>query len=346
MTVDVDVAFPSGWLSEYYPAAQVQAPGVQGAMRFGPITPRTVGRLRWNHLQVGTKTDGPQTSSHVWLAPRRVGAAGLTAANGESERYLFYRGVGNVDSPLRVSRDESGQRLVLTAEFPVMAQSPKTKFIVPTLWLVDIRANRECAFREIDGFQVPNDGRPRVIAKPAAQFDDSMFEVDNIHKLRSAIHAGLIHDGLFPDEADALLNTWEASYFKSPGLRLFFLLPRAWTDHVLPMKLSVHAKLVRTMVGRVEIATPRQRRLLRQIARGPASHAHWLRSTRIGATTQPSTEPADYRAYRDLGRFRNALLLDELKRRPTPALQTFVDAYGLRGYRTSTIDSASDDPND
>jgi hypothetical protein len=32
----------------------------------------------------------------------------------------------------------------------------------------------------------------------------------------------LMQAGLFAEEADAMLNTWELSYFKSPGWRLFF----------------------------------------------------------------------------------------------------------------------------
>jgi len=40
------------------------------------------------------------------------------------------------------------------------------------------------------------------------------------------MNAGLVGEGLNPDEADALLNTWDASYFRSHGMRLFFLVPR------------------------------------------------------------------------------------------------------------------------
>jgi hypothetical protein len=42
--------------------------------------------------------------------------------------------------------------------------------------------------------------------------------------------------------------------------------------------------------------------------------------------------PDSYQTYLDLGRFRNALLLDEEKKRPTPGLNEFINDYGLRGY--------------
>ena len=116
-----------------------------------------------------------------------------------------------------------------------------------------------------------------MLATTSAKFDDSQFHADNLMQLSASMCAALMDDGLLADEADALLDTWKASYFESPGLRLFYLLPREWTDHVLPMKLSVDAKLVRTMVGRIEIVTPGQRKLLGQIAAGPASNAESLR---------------------------------------------------------------------
>jgi hypothetical protein len=38
-------------------------------------------------------------------------------------------------------------------------------------------------------------------------------------------------------------------------------------------------------------------------------------------------------AYRDLGRFRNALLLDEYQARPTPSLEAFIRLNRLQGRR-------------
>src|SRR5262249_52935225 len=43
--------------------------------------------------------------------------------------------------------------------------------------------------------------------------------------------------------------------------------------------------------------------------------------------------PPLYQTYLDLGRFRNALVLDEVGRRPTPALRRFIRALGLEAYR-------------
>ena len=326
--VNIEVAFRGGWLSEFYPKAEFEAPGIKGSS-FGPLSAATVGRLAWNNLQVGTDAAGPETDSKVWLAPRAVDAANVTTADGESERYLFYRGIGNVESPLRVSRDHSSRTpsLVVTAEFPIVPQTSESELVVPALWLVDIREDKTVAFRALEGFRVPNDGLPRQMSSTRAGFDDTDYSADNIDKLEATVHTALVDDGLFADEAQGLLNTWRASYFETPGLRLFYLLPQEWTNQVLPMKLSVDAKLVRTMVGRVEIVTPEQRTLLREIAAGPASKSDWMYQE-----DKKRAEPADYRAFQSLGRFRNALVLDELKRRPTEPMQTFVNNYSLAGY--------------
>jgi hypothetical protein len=332
ITVNLEVAFRGGWLSEYYPNAKVEAPGVKGEMSFGPISNSTIGRLQWDDLQIGTSGAGPKTDSHVWLAPRAVEAANVTALSGESERYVFYRGVGKLDSPLRVARKEAGMSLSVTAQFPRFDQTNLTTLRVPSLWLVNIRADKSCAFREVTGFAVPNDGHQHQVATTRATFDEDDYAANSLTRLAASLRNALIDDGLFVDEADALINTWKAAYFESPGLRLFYILPREWTDHVLPMNISIDAELVRTMVGRIELVTPKQRELLKRIAAGPASDARWIRVNLQAANAELQPEPADYQAYRDLCRFRNSLLLDELNRRPTPALQSFIDGYGLHGY--------------
>jgi hypothetical protein len=116
------------------------------------------------------------------------------------------------------------------------------------------------------------------------------------------MRAALVEEGLFGDEAEALLSTWELSYFKSPGLRLFFTVPRPWTDSVLPLELSLPAKLTRVMVGRIELVTPEHRSLLRELAALPGDESDARTQERRGAIA------------RKLGRFADALVLDEARR--------------------------------
>ena len=137
-------------------------------------------------------------------------------------------------------------------------------------------------------------------------------------------------------------------------MRVFFLVPRAWTDRYLPLSVSVPAQITRVMVGRIELVTPQQRSVLRQIERSSAARitAEEVRaSLDYSRLTMSSPEqrdgivaekplrsddiklPKEYQLYLSLGRFRNALILDEAARHPTPGMSALISAYGLAGYR-------------
>ena len=67
----------------------------------------------------------------------------------------------------------------------------------------------------------------------------------------------LVAAGLFRKEADAMMQTWWASYFETPGLRVFWIVPRAEVDKVLPLSVSPEPQgIERVIVGRSEILRP------------------------------------------------------------------------------------------
>jgi hypothetical protein len=75
------------------------------------------------------------------------------------------------------------------------------------------------------------------------------------------VATALVKAGLFPKEAQAMVNTWETSYFRTPGLRLLYILPRPIVDDVIPIQIKpAPEQLVRVMVGRVEVLTPETER--------------------------------------------------------------------------------------
>jgi len=356
-TMDVKVAFTGGWLTQYYPDAVCESPGLERWPRFGPLSSSTRGTLAWTGLMVGGQEPGPQTNAYVWLAPRHAQASALTTRAGEHEQFLFYRGVAHLETPLSVVRSADGGQLFVHANLdPGTAPLTVTK-----AWLVDIRGDSRAAFRTVPDLTLTTD-RAAMVASTPALFADGDY--GDITRLRDSMNAALVADGLFADEAQALLETWKLSYFKSRGLRLFVLLPQAWTDKVLPLSVAlsggVQCRIKRTMIGRIELVSPEQRRLLKVIAAGPTSDGKWLRDFLYGGTgggaadpvarsafeerwRMANTEagglaklgapiPVDYRAYLELGRFRNALLLDEAKRRPQPALAAFIANYGLHAF--------------
>ncbi len=342
--LDVHVDFHSGWLTEFYPQAVVDAPGLkQGSFRFGEITPQTTGSLDWHDVQVGTEAPGPKTDSYVWTTPRAVHAAGLTAASGESEQYLFYRGVGNLDAPLHVTSHRVENTIELGANFVDVLPDAQPVAVGP-LWLVHVRHDGQAAFRTLAPIEATGD-RKKVLAAASRDFATTDFSPDALDTLSQSMHAALVSAGLYDDEATAMLTTWRRAYFTSPGLRLFFIVPRGWTDAVLPLRISQPCEIQRVMMARIELVSPEQRALLEALRDMTLSDLSWLNQARRSPNFDRLVAgradfgdlgvaiPADFQAYLDMGRFRSALLMAELQKRPSKNLAAFASAYGLRPYR-------------
>jgi hypothetical protein len=66
----------------------------------------------------------------------------------------------------------------------------------------------------------------------------------------------LVDQGLYPDEAHAMVETWRDSGFEE-GSRLIYIVPRSFIDRVLPLTINpTPGQIVRVFVGRLEIVTP------------------------------------------------------------------------------------------
>ena len=315
-TVDVHVDFLHGLLTQFYPTALFPHNA-----SFGGITPQTEGWLTWKSVSLGGTGDVPKTDAQVWTAPRAVGSALVTTPEGEREKFLFYRGVGNLDSPLRVTRS-SGGRLQIRSQFGFESADPMT---VSELWLAEFRDGGKCAFRALE----PLSGQPASVSTQGS-FAEEDFTTGNLSLLRTAMQTALVRDGLYPDEAAAVLNTWELSYFKSGGMRLFFLVPRAWTDHFLPLQISGQTDITRVMVGRIELVSPNQRAALSRLSIAP-SRQDYLAPGCFRGQLSPYLMDAFHsqKDYLALGRFRAALLLDEEKHRPSETLEALLSENGL-----------------
>jgi hypothetical protein len=301
-TLDFSVKFQGGLLSQFYPDAKTNVP--PGTVP--PVSANSIGSLEWKNVALDTRKSGPKTDSHVWLAPRKVNAVDVTATNGESERYLFYRGVGNLDSPLKVVRHED--RLDILSQIDASLNTAgEMRFA--KIWYFDMRADGSCAFTSFGPAKVSANA-PGPIGWINSNFSDTEYSTGSIGRLRSDMHAALVADGLYDDEAAAMLNTWENSYFKSAGSRVFFIVPRAWTDHYLPINLSTDADVNRVMMGRVDLVTPMHRKTLQKLA----------------ATNGDPTKAEVVDLYKQLGRFGGAILRDEVKQRPSKSLQALVGA--------------------
>jgi hypothetical protein len=351
-TADVHVTFHGGWLTEFYPGGDADAPGLKDRTNgFPRLLSSSESKLEWNDLNIGGDWPVTNTSAHVWTSPRAVQSASVQTTNGESEKFLFYRGVGHINAPLQVSHDSNSGELLFQSQ---LEELPVNKPLeIHSIWLVDIQPGGKIAFRPLPPLSLDHNSRKYLTHTPAA-FAPGDFSSGNLDKLKDALLSALVSEGLFNDEAQALLNTWELSYFKSPGLRVFFIIPREWTDFYLPLEISRPADINRVMVGRIELVTPEQRLALKKIARYPVAeitrqagqfgtnfishigtiYPEWDQV--VGGKKSLSTfisVPDSYQTYLELGRFRNALILDEVKARPTQGLTNFVAWYRLQGYQ-------------
>jgi hypothetical protein len=260
--LDVTVNFRGGVLNEFYPdaAASVSLDGrrIDDKLRAGMfsawdghrLNDFVLGTLEWKGLQLSDAIAPPATTSAVWLAPRNVRATGVITPQGESEHYVFYRGVAHLDALFQTQYTTSGLRLTTPAR-PLWAGQPRLE--VPFVWLVQVRRDGLIAFHEL-GPRTLGTERFNVEVARVGRFPMEAFAESGARRLRDSMKNRLEHAGLFTPEAEAMLNTWKASYYEKPGVRVFYIVPRAWTDHFLPLKISVPAEITRVFVGRIDIA--------------------------------------------------------------------------------------------
>jgi hypothetical protein len=81
----------------------------------------------------------------------------------------------------------------------------------------------------------------------------------SLDTLRSYLEQELVEMGLYPKEAHAMVETWRDSWFEE-GLRVFYILPRAKVDTLLPISIQpAPSQLARVFVGRIELLSPQMK---------------------------------------------------------------------------------------
>jgi hypothetical protein len=157
----------------------------------------------------------------------------VPAPGGEQhEKFLFYRGVSTVALPLRAKVLPTGSIL-----FDDLAGQP-----IPSLIVFERRGDKL-------GYHIATAVQDHaVLETPAVS--------GTLDSLRSDLEDILVAQGLFRDEARAMLETWGDSWFEE-GSRLIYIAPRAYVDSILPLSITpAPAKLARVFVGRLELITP------------------------------------------------------------------------------------------
>ena len=244
---DVSVNFRGGVLNEFYPEATPSVHDWNGQH----LSDAVVSTLAWKSVALTEGARLPVTNSHVWLAPRDVKSTPITVNGGEVEQYLFYRGVANLPSLLQTELSSTAMILRGPVRSPWLSTASAA---LGTVWIVDIRGNGIAAVRTTDPLMLTRGDSGRVLAR-LAPFNPREYSEAALPQLRAAMHAALVARGLYADEATAMLETWKNSYFGTPGLRAFYLVPNEWTSYYLPLTISTPHTLNRVIVGRIDIQT-------------------------------------------------------------------------------------------
>jgi hypothetical protein len=259
--IDVTVKFRGGVINEFYPDAAASVAldqtriidkrreGILTEWNGDVLNNYVVGTLGWKGLRLHDTVVAPLTNSEIWLAPREVNSVSVfNPEAGEGEQYLFYRGVAHLDALLSTKTTRGAVELSTPSNLAWLESTAA----IPNLWLADVRADGVIAFRAHPAVTLKKENAGKELSR-IKRFSEGEYTGEGAAQLRSALKKALIAQGLFADEAEAMLNTWKASYFQKPGLRLFYIVPREWTDYFLPLEFSVPARVTRVIVGRIDL---------------------------------------------------------------------------------------------
>jgi hypothetical protein len=228
-TVDVDVRFPHGLISEWYPQAAV------GGFARGAELSAMEGGIRWSKVQVepGVEARVPVEEGYSHYYAARETDASPVRIGTQQEKFLFYRGLASLPVPLSAR---------LTPEGRIALQRTGAG-----------AAGRLVVFE--------NDGRRAGFSLLPSGWpgDEAIVDRPVLNARPDAVHAELrrllIEEGLFPREASAMVETWRDTWFE-PGVRIFYLLPQAVVDELLPLRIEPAPRaIVRVFVGRLDLHT-------------------------------------------------------------------------------------------
>lgn len=298
----VKVGFPQGLLTEFYPPVEQQLPkfnifgrepmtgaeldwgkvwivpedrfqvAIADAKLAEQVRSRMLHRLLPNSDNYEHYAFARETDSALVYVEREATKERPLAPFGEFfEKFLFYRGIGNFELPLQLAAQE-GDRFELTNHGAEAIRS---------LFLVTAEAGK-LRFAKFDQIQ-PGER----LALHQADTESSIDE------LSEAVVATLIDEKLYEKEARAMVKTWKSSWFGENGTRLFYMLPQAVTDRLLPLQVDpAPDETVRVMVGRLEIMRPEDESRVTALVQKSAADRAAAKSERAdGAKVPPYKFP-------------------------------------------------------
>ncbi len=244
--VRVRVGFARGLMSHYYPAPTVMTPAPADGEQLN-LSDIDSSTLEWELELIprseGTRVDVPALPADDHYARARgAKSAYVRARHGdrvEDEQFVFYRGLGHTAPAVSIAARRRGRATLTNA----------SQHAVPMAFAVEMTADtgRFAPIGPVDAgasVDIALSGRLQPKAKVVARLGD-------------AVHAALVRQGLYPDEARAMVETWSHQWFGDAGTRVLYIVPPAYVDSVLPLSISpAPEQLVRVFVGRLEYMTP------------------------------------------------------------------------------------------
>jgi hypothetical protein len=236
-TVSVNVSFAKGLITEWYPPANT----VNSALTerdFSLFNLKSSGSIAWHSIRIEPQgfTDFPNDNSgNHYFAARNTSSASLfveTPSGPQREKFLFYRGVSAFSVPINAT---------ISTDSTIHLQNQMSNEI-PAAILFECRGT-------LLGFRMLGPLRDEGVYAPP-ELSASLDSLSN------NLEGMLVSQGLFPDEAHAMLETWKNSWFEE-GSRLIYIVPRRFIDSVLPLRVTpTPSTTTRVFVGRLELITP------------------------------------------------------------------------------------------
>ncbi|HYE61089.1 MAG TPA: hypothetical protein VD997_03755 [Phycisphaerales bacterium] len=248
LELSVQVNMPKGLITEVYPPVSASTP----AKLESPTIPAEGSSIRWERVKVVPEACCDSLSlpdagaSHYAHARKTKGDTVHVTHDGKehAERFLFYRGVGNLDLGLTAAPLGADQFKLTT---------PNAKPITHAFTLE--RLNGKLRFSE-----------HRAVSNSSVLTLGNDNTTDS--QLESAMTSALTSAGLLPDEAAAMVSTWKHHWFGEEGTRVLVLLPQQVIDQHLPLTISpTPDKVTRVFVSRLEVLTPERLSTIRDLLR-------------------------------------------------------------------------------
>jgi hypothetical protein len=238
-TVSVSVSFARGLITEWYPHADRIKPELKKDLLPTSLYDHNFnGSIAWNAVTVspGLAANFPhdEIETHYYAARETSSAPVIvnTRAGTQQEKFLFYRGVSVTPVPVSAQSAADGKIVVKNIG----------EDVVPAVILFERRGNRM-------GYRLGGALQGETTLDPPEL-------TSNMESLSQDLENVLIAQGLNPDEARAMIATWESSWFEE-GSRLLYIVPTRFVNSILPLSIiPPPSRIVRAFVGRLELITP------------------------------------------------------------------------------------------